>query len=97
MVKISETVDKTLTDVTKITGVSAEVAGGAKCRVDILEAVAYQDGVYAVISDIGVCADGLSVDASFIPDPSVTTIVRLLVSVGWKVFVYCCKKAKRIP
>jgi hypothetical protein len=36
MVKISETADKTLTYVTKVTGVSTGAAGAAKGTVDIL-------------------------------------------------------------
>ena len=70
MVKISETADKTLTYVTKVTGVSTGAAGAAKGTVDMLEAVACQDGVCAVVSGIGVCADGLSMAASFIPGPT---------------------------
>ena len=97
MVKISETADKTLTYVTKVTGVSTGAAGAAKGTVDMLEAVACQDDVCAVISGIGVCADGLSMAASFIPGPNVTTVVTVPVSVGCKVFVYCCKKAKKMP
>ena len=93
MVKISETADKTLTYVTKVTGVST---GAAKGTVDMLEAVACQDGVCAVVSGIGICADGLSMAASFIPGPNVTTVVTVPVSVGCKVFVYCCKKAKKM-
>lgn len=61
LVKISETADKTLTYVTKITGVST---GAAKGTVDMLEAVACQDGICAAVSGIGVCADGLSTAAS---------------------------------
>lgn len=93
MVKISETADKTITYVTKVTGVST---GAAKGTVDMLEAVACQDGVCAVVSGIGVCADGLSIVASFVPGPNLTTVVTVPVSVGWKVFVDCCKKAKKI-
>ena len=97
MVRISETADKTLTYVTKVTGVSTGAAGAAKGTVDMLEAVACQDGVCAVVSGVGVCADSLSMAASFIPGPNITTIVTVPVSVGCKVFVYCCKKAKRMP
>ena len=97
MVKISETADKTLTYVTKVTGVSTGAAGAAKGTVDMLKAVACQDGVCAVVSGIGVCADGLSMAASFIPGPNVTTVVTVPISVGCKVFVYCCKKAKKMP
>ena len=97
MVRISETADKTLTYVTKGTGVSTGAAGAAKGTFDMLEAVACQDGVCAVVSGIGVCADGLSMAASFIAGPNVTTVVTVPVSVGCKVFVYCCKKAKQMP
>lgn len=97
MVKISEAADNTLTYVTKVTGVSTGAAGAAKGTVDMLEAVACQDGICAVVSGIGICADGLSMAASFIPGPNVTTVVTVPVSVGCKVFVYCCKKAKKMP
>jgi hypothetical protein len=93
LVKISETADKTFTYVTKVTGVSTGAADAAKETVDMLEAVACQDGLCAVISGVGVCADGLSMATSFIPGPNVTTVV----TVGCKVFVYCCKKAKKMP
>lgn len=63
----------------------------------MLEAIACQDSVCAVVSDIGVCADGLSIATSFIPGPNVMTVVPVPVSVGCKVFVYCCKKAKKMP
>ena len=82
---------------TKVTGVSTGAVGVAKGTVDMLEAVACQDGVCAVVSGIGVCADGFSMAASFIPGPNVTTVVTVPVSVGCKVFVYCCKKAKKMP
>lgn len=97
MVKISETGDKILTYITKVTGVSIGAAGVTKGTVDMLEAVACQDGVCAVVSGIRIYADGLSMAASFIPGPNVTTVVTVPVSVGCKVFVYCCKKAKSMP
>ena len=97
MVRITETADKSLTYVTKVTGVSTGTAGAAKGTVDMLEAIACQDGVCAVVSGIGVCADGLSIATSFIPGPNVTTVVTVPISVGCKVFVYCCKKAKKMP
>ena len=40
LVKISETADKTLTYVTKVTGISTGAAGAAKGSVDMLEAMA---------------------------------------------------------
>ena len=52
MVKISETADKTLIYVTKVTGVST---GAAKGTVDMLKAIACQDRVCAAVSGIGVC------------------------------------------
>ena len=97
MVRISETADKALTYLTKVTGISIGTGGAAKGTVDMLEAVACQDGICAVVSCIGVCADGISIATSFIPGPNVTTLVTVPVSVGCKVFVYCCKKAKWMP
>jgi hypothetical protein len=97
MVKISATTSKTLTYVTKVTGVSTGAAEAAKGTVDMLEAIACQDGICAIISGIGVCADSLSIAASFIPGPNVTTVITVPISVGCKVLVHCCKKAKRMP
>jgi len=85
VVKISEKTDKALTYVSKATGVST---GAAKGTIDMMEAIACQDGV---------CADGLSIATSFIPGPNVTTLVTLPVSVFCKVFVHCCKRAKKYP
>jgi hypothetical protein len=92
--KITETTDKTLNYVTKVTGVTTGAAGAAKGTVDFMEAVACQDGVCAVVSVIGVCADGLSIATSFIPGPNITTIITVPISVGCKVFVWCCKNSK---
>lgn len=97
IVRISKTADKTLTYVTKVTGVSTGTAGAAKGTVDMLEAVACQDGVCAIVSAVGVCADGLSIATSFIPGPNVTTVVTVPISVGCKTFVFCCKRAKQMP
>ena len=63
----------------------------------MLEAIACQDGVCAFISGVGVCAYTLSIATSFVPGPNVTSLVTVPVSVGCKVFVYCCKKATRMP
>lgn len=92
--KITETTDKTLTYVTKVTGVTAGAAGAAKGTVDFMEAVACQDGICAAVSVIGVCADGLSLATSFIPGPNITSIITVPISVGCKVFVWCCKRSK---
>jgi len=48
MVKISKTADKTFTYVNKSTGVSTFEAGAVKGTVDVLEAVACQDGICAI-------------------------------------------------
>ena len=88
MVKISNTADKTFTYVTKGIGISIGAAGAAKGTIDMLE---------AVVSGVGVCADGLSMATSFIPGPNVTTVITVPVSVGCKVFVYCYKKVKKMP
>ena len=100
MIKISPTADKTLTTltyVTKFIGISIGTAGVTKGTVDMLKGVAYKDRICAVVSGIGVCADGLSMAVSFIPDPNLTTVVTVPVSVGCKVFVYCRETVKEIP
>lgn len=77
-----ETADKSFTYMTKVTGATTGAAGAVAC----------QDGVCALISAIGVSADGIC--TSFIPGPNVTAIVTMPISVGCKVFVWCCKKSK---
>ena len=94
VINLPETTSKTFTYVTKVTGATTGAAGAAKGTVDFAEAVACQDGVCAFISAVGVAADGLQVCTSFIPGPNVTAIVTMPISVGCKVFVWCCKKSK---
>jgi hypothetical protein len=94
VISLPETADKTFTYVTKVTGASAGAAGLAKGSVDIAEAITCQDGVCAVVSAIGLTADGLQICTSFIPGPNITAVVTLPISVGCKVFVWCCKKSK---
>lgn len=93
--KISQTADKTLTYVTKIARVSTGAAGAARGTVDMLESIAYQDGLCVVVSCIGVCTDSLSMAASFILGPNIITVVAVPISAGCKVFVYYYKKAKK--
>jgi hypothetical protein len=88
MVKISETADKILTYVTKVTGVSTGDAGTTKRIVDMLEAIVCQDGI---------CADGLSMATLFISRPNVTTVVTVPLSIGCNSFDWCCKRAKKCP
>ena len=97
MVKLRETADKTLIYVTKVTGVYTGAAGSAKRTVNMLKAVACHNGICAVISGIGVCADGISIATSFITGPNITTIITVTIYAGCKVLVYCCKKAKNMP
>ena len=94
IISLPETADKTFTYVTKVTGATTGAAGVAKGTVDLAEAIVCQDGVCAVVSAIGVCADGLQICTSFIPGPNVTAIVTIPISVGCKVFVWCCKRSK---
>jgi hypothetical protein len=88
------TADKTFTYVTKVTGVVTGAAGAAKGSVDFAEALVCSDGICAVVSAIGVSADLLQVFTSFVPGPNITSIVTMPISVGCKVFVWCCKKSK---
>jgi hypothetical protein len=80
--------------VTKITGATTGAAGLAKASVDVIEALACQDGVCAFISSVGGAADTLQIIASFVPGPNVTAVITTPVSVGCKVFVWCCKRSK---
>lgn len=94
IIDLPEATGKTFTYVTKVTGAITGAAGAAKRTVDFAEAVACQDGVYAFVSAVGVAADGLQICTSFVPGPNVTAIVTMPISVGCKVFVWCCKKSK---
>jgi hypothetical protein len=79
---------------TKIVGATTGAAGAAKGSSDALEALACQDGVCFVVSCVGTAADTLQIIASFVPGPNVTALVTTPISVGCKVFVWCCKKSK---
>lgn len=94
VINFPDTVDKTFTYVTKVTGATTGAAGVSKGSVDLAEALACQDGVCAFVSAVGVAADGLQICTSFIPGPNVTSIVTIPISVGCKTFVWCCKKSK---
>lgn len=94
LIALPENADKTFTYITKVTGATTGAAGAAKGSVDLAEAIACQDGVCAFVSAVGVAADGLQVCTSFVPGPNVTSIVTMPISVGCKVFVWCCKRSK---
>ncbi len=94
IINLPTNADKTFTYVTKVTGATTGAAGAAKGTVDLAEAIACQDGICAFVSAVGVAADGLQICTSFIPGPNVTAVVTMPVSVGCKVFVWCCKKSK---
>ena len=93
VISFPDKADKTFTYITKLTGASCGAAGAAKGSVDLAQAIACQDGVCAVVSAIGVTADGLQICASFIPGPNVTSVITMPISVGCKVFVWCCKRS----
>lgn len=94
VIDLPEKADRAFTYATKVTGATTGAAGAAKGSVDFLEAVSCQDGVCAVVSAVGVAADSLQICASFVPGPNITAIVTTPVSIGCKVFVWCCKKSK---
>ncbi len=96
LINLPETTDKAFTYVTKTTGAITGSAGLAKGSVDFAEAIACSDGICAVVSAVGVVSDGLQIATSFIPGPNVTAIVTMPISVGCKVFVWCCKRS-RLP
>lgn len=91
---IKESTNKGFIYVTKLSGATTGAAGAAKGTADALEALACQDGVCFVVSCIGTTADTLQIIASFVPGPNVTALVTTPISVGCKVFVWCCKKSK---
>jgi len=92
--KIGEAANNGFAFITKITGATTGAAGVGKVTADALEALACQDGICFTVSCIGATADSLQICASFVPGPNVTTLVTTPISVGCKVFVYCCKKSK---
>lgn len=89
-----DAVDKTYLYASKISGATTGAAGLGKGSIDLAEAIACKDGVCAVVSAIGITADSLQICTSFIPGPNVTSIVTTPISVGCKVFVWCCKRSK---
>lgn len=86
--------EKTFIFVTKITGATTGAAGAAKGSIDAAEAFMCNDGICFIVSCVGVTADFLQVMASFVPGPNVTAIITTPISVGCKVFVWCCKRSK---
>ncbi len=94
IIEVPEKTDKVFNYVTKVAGATTGAAGAAKGSVDLAEAIACQDGICAVVSAVGVAADSLHICASFITGPNVTAIVTIPISVGCKVFVWCCKRSK---
>lgn len=94
IIELPENTDKFFTYVTKVTGATTGAVGAAKGSVDLVEAIACKDGICAVVSAVGVAADTLQICASFVPGPNLTSVVTTPISVGCKVFVWCCKKSK---
>lgn len=93
IIQLPENTDKFFTYITKVTGATTGAAGAAKGSLDLAEAIACKDGICAVVSAVGVAADGLQICTSFIPGPNITSIVTMPISIGCKVFVWCCKKS----
>lgn len=94
IISLPQSTSQTFTYITKITGATNGAAGVAKGSIDFAEAIACKDGICATVSAIGIAADSLSIYTSFIPGPNMTTVVTTPISVGCKVFVWCCKKSK---
>ena len=46
------------------------------------------DGICAVVSTIGIAADGLQTCTSFIPGPNITAVVTMPISVSFTVSVF---------
>jgi len=92
--KIGNAANSGIEYITKITGATTGAAGAAKGTVDAIEALACQDGICFAVSCVGTAADSLQICASFVPGPNVTALVTTPISIGCKVFVWCCKKSK---
>ena len=80
--------------ITKITGATTGAAGAVKGTADAIEALACQDGICFVVSCVGTAADSLQICASFVPGPNMTSLVTTPISMGCKVFVWCCRGSK---
>jgi len=93
LVELPAKIDDTFVKISKIFGATAGTAGLGKGTVDFAEAVICKDGVCAFVSLVGCTADSLQIAASFIPGPNITSMVTTPVSVGCKVFVFCCKRS----
>ena len=91
---IGDAANKGFIYVTKLTGATTGAAGAGKGASDALEALACQDGICFCVSCVGTAADSLQIVASFVPGPNVTALVTTPISVGCKVFVWCCKRNK---
>jgi hypothetical protein len=78
VISLPESTGKTFTYITKVTRALTSGAGIGKENVNLVEAIACKDGI---------CA-------SFILGPNVTSVVTSPISVGCKIFVWCCKKSK---
>lgn len=58
-----------------------------KRSVDFVEALAFQDGICAIVFTVGVAADSLPICTSFVPGPNLTSILTMPISIGCKIFV----------
>lgn len=84
LVKITETNDKTLISITKITGVLTDRA---------------KDTICTMAHCIGICNNAWSMVVLFIPDINIIIVVTLtvLIFIACKLFLSYYKKAKKMP
>ena len=68
-------------------------AGIAKGALDRAEDLVCQDYVYLIVDCIGVCVYVLTCCTSFIPGSNVTFVITIPVSVGSKIFRWCCTRS----
>lgn len=90
IISLPETTSKTFNYISKATC----AADAAKGTLHFAETIVCNDGICAVVSAFGLAADTLQIRTHFIPDPNVTSVVTAPISVGCKVFVWCCKRSK---
>lgn len=94
IILLPENADKIFGYISKIICATRDAVVVTKGSVDLVEAIACQDGICAVVSAVCVAADGLQICTAFMRGPNVTAIVKMLVYMGCKWLVCCCKRSK---
>lgn len=79
-----------------LTGASSGTPDAKKGLVEVGKPLACEDEACFLISSIDVLADTFQIMASFTPESNVTPLVTTSILIGYKIFLWCCEKFKRI-